>query len=84
MKGILHFRASLPSISRFGKKVTAKLDVDFPMLIAGHELVGKNRRAGPDAKMLRLMVLLLNQLQKPTEKRDRSIFPMHDTKVRHA
>ena len=47
----------------------------FPLLFAGHELVGKNHRALPDILILRLMILLLIQLQKPPLERDLAEFP---------
>jgi hypothetical protein len=60
---IPQFREGLP------RKFTAKIDILFPLLFAGHHLVGANHRAGPDIKMLRLMTLLLIQLQKPPAER---------------
>ncbi len=48
----------------------------FPLLFAGHELVGKNHRALPDILMHRLMILLLIQLQKPPLERDLAEFPI--------
>jgi hypothetical protein len=65
-----HFRAGLPRNPKTGKTFTAKLDVLFPILFAGHKLVGKSHRALPDTQMLRLLVLLLVQLQKPPQDRD--------------
>lgn len=57
------FRAGLPRSPKTGKPFTAKLDVLFPILFAGHKLIGKSQRALPDTQMLRLLVLLLVQLQ---------------------
>ena len=73
---IRHFQAGLPRNPKTGKTLTAKLDVLFPILFAGHKLVGKSHRALPDTEMLRLLVLLLVQLQKPPRDRDLRVFPL--------
>jgi hypothetical protein len=73
---IQHFRAGLPRSPKTAKNFTAKLDVLFPILFAGHKLVGKNHRALPDIQMLRLLILLLVQLQKPPKDRDLRGFPL--------
>lgn len=71
-----HFRLGLPKKDmKTGKAFPAKLDLLFPLLFAGHELVGKNHRALPDILMLRLMTLLLIQLHKPPLQRDLAEFP---------
>ena len=72
---IPHFRAGLPLNLKTKKCYTAKLDIIFPVLFAGNSLVGKNHQAVADAKMLRLMVLLLIQLQKRVPDTDLSDFP---------
>jgi hypothetical protein len=73
---INHFRPGLPGKDKkTGKAFTTKLDMLFPLLFAGHELVGKNHRALPDILILRLMILLLIQLQKPPLERDLAEFP---------
>lgn len=72
---IKHYRAGLPAKDRFGRPFSAKLDHLFPILFAEHELVGTNHNAMPDIQMLRLMVLLLIQLQKPPSGRDLTEFP---------
>jgi hypothetical protein len=72
---INNYRPGLPSRSKTGKIFTCKLDQLFPVLFAGHELVGMNHSAAPDIQMLRLMVLLLIQLQKPPSERDLDEFP---------
>ena len=73
---IPHFRAGLPLNPKTKKRYTAKLDIIFPVLFAGHSLVGKNYQALADAEMLRLMVLLFIQLQKRVPDRDLSDFPL--------
>jgi hypothetical protein len=73
---INHFRPGLPGKDKkTGKAFTTKLDMLFPLLFARHELVGKNHRALPDIMILRLMILLLIQLQKPPLERDLAEFP---------
>lgn len=73
---INNFRPGLPGKDvKTGKAFATKLDMLFPMLFAGHELVGKNDTALPDILMLRLMTLLLIQLQKPPLERDLAEFP---------
>lgn len=68
---------NLPRNIKTGKRQqSAALDVLFPVLFAGHKLVGENHRAMPDAQMLRLMALLLVQLRRSTQKRNLSIFPL--------
>ena len=82
---INNFRLSLPEKDmKTGKAFITKLDMLFPMLFAGHELVGKNHKALPDILMLRLMTLLLIQLQKPSLERDLAEFPTTQKFVRSA
>ena len=74
---IPQFRLGLPGRDRSGRLfVASKLEILFPMLFPGHHLVGKNHRAGADIEMLRLMSLLLVQLQNPPEKRELKEFPV--------
>ncbi|KAF4471029.1 zinc finger 76 (expressed in testis) [Fusarium albosuccineum] len=72
---IKHYRAGLPARDRFERPFSVKLDHLFPILFAEHQLVGTNHNAVPDIQMLRLMVLLLVQLQKPPSERDLTEFP---------
>ncbi|MCJ1250471.1 hypothetical protein MMC30_007699 [Trapelia coarctata] len=62
--------------SSMGKLFSTRLDVLFPILFAGHELVGRNHHALRDAQQLRLMALLLIELRKPHALRDLSQFPI--------
>lgn len=73
---ITHFRAGLPQKDKSGRLFTSKLDQLFPMLFPGHRLVGMNHSAAPDIEMLRLMVLLLVQLQNPLGRRELKEFPL--------
>jgi len=72
---IPQYRHHLPRSST-GKLFSARLDVLFPILFAGHELVGRNHHALQDAQQLRLMALLLIELQKRPALRDLSQFPI--------
>ncbi|KAJ3526570.1 hypothetical protein NM208_g11126 [Fusarium decemcellulare] len=72
---IKHYRAGLPARDKFDRPFSVKLDHLFPILFAEHQLVGTNHNAVPDIQMLRLMVLLLVQLQKPPSERDLTEFP---------
>lgn len=72
---ISHFRQGLPPKDRSGKMFTCRLDQLFPALFAGHELIGLSHNAAPDIQMLRLVVLLLIQLQRPLSKRNLDDFP---------
>jgi hypothetical protein len=72
---IPQYRQHLPRSST-GKFFSARLDVLFPILFAGHELVGRNHHALQDAQQLRLMALLLIELQKRPALRDLSQFPI--------
>ena len=73
---IMHFRAGLPQEDIPGRLFTSKLDQLFPLLFPGHHLVGMNHSAVPDIEMLRLMVLLLVQLQTPPGRRELKEFPL--------
>lgn len=73
---IQHFRGGLPRNPKAAKCFTAKLDVLFPILFAGHKLVGKNHRALHDIQMLRLLILVLVQLQKLPKDRDLGGLPL--------
>jgi len=68
---IPEYRKNLP------KKFTAKLEILFPLLFSGHDLVGKNHRALADALQLRLVVMLFEELCKPPNQRDLSL--LHKT-----
>jgi hypothetical protein len=72
---IPQYRHHLPRSST-GKLFSARLDVLFPILFAGHELVGRNHHALQDAQQLRLMALLLIELQKRSALRDLLQFPI--------
>lgn len=72
---IPQYRQHFPRSST-GKFFSARLDVLFPILFAGHELVGRNHHALQDAQQLRLMALLLIELQKRPALRDLSQFPI--------
>ena len=56
---VQQYRAGLPTDPITRKVFPAALDVLFPILFAGHSLVGSSHRALPDIFMLREMVLLL-------------------------
>lgn len=64
---IPQFRKNLPTIS--GKLVTTRLEVLFPHMFRGHELIGQNHQALADAQQLRLMVMQFEELCKPLEER---------------
>jgi hypothetical protein len=82
---INYFRPGLPGKDKkTGKAFTTKLDMIFPLLFADHELVGENHKALPDILILRLMLLLLIQLQKPPLERDLAEFPTTQEFVRSA
>jgi len=72
---INHFRKGLPPRDGQGRMFTCRLDQLFPVLFAGHDLISSNHNAAPDIKMLRLMVLLLIQLQRPLSRRELDDFP---------
>jgi hypothetical protein len=72
---IYYFWLILPRNPKTGRQVSYRLDVLFQILFAGHQLVSKSHRALPETQMLRLMVLLLVQLQKPPQDRDLRGFP---------
>jgi hypothetical protein len=61
------FRRNIP------KNCPAALEILFPCLFEGHELVGQNHRAFPDTLQLRLMVMLFAELCKPLNQRDLSL-----------
>lgn len=66
---IPHYQKNLP------KKFPTKLEVLFPLLFSGHDLVGQNHRALADASQLRLLVMLFEELCKPLNQRDLSMQP---------
>ncbi|KAK5995590.1 hypothetical protein PT974_04003 [Cladobotryum mycophilum] len=70
-----HFRQGLPPRDQTGRMFTCRLHQLFPVLFAGHKLIGLSHNAAPDVQMLRLMVLLLIQLQRPLLKRGLDDFP---------
>jgi hypothetical protein len=72
---IPQYRHHLPRSST-GKFFSARLDVLFPILFTGHDLVGRNHHALQDAQQLRLMVLLLIELQKQPALRYLLQFPI--------
>lgn len=67
---IKHYRAGLTPRDKTSRGFTSILDQLFALLFPGHQLVGMNHNAVPDIEMLRLMVLLLVQLQNPPAKRE--------------
>lgn len=69
-----HYTVGLPA-PRKGRSFSARLDQLLPLLFASHPLVGTNHNAEPDIAMLRLMVLLLIELQKSPRRRDLTGFP---------
>lgn len=52
-----------------------RLEIRFPMIFNGHELVGRNHRALVDSLQLRLMGKLFEELCKPASERDLSFLP---------
>jgi hypothetical protein len=60
------FRKNLPK-SDNGKNFPLSLEVIFPIMYKGHELVGRNHRAIVDALQLRLMVMAFEQNCKPPD-----------------
>jgi hypothetical protein len=70
------FRKHLPYNPKTGLQISRDLEFLFPVLFPGHELIGKNHRALPDAQMLRLLSLLLVQLSKLPEDRDLLHLPL--------
>jgi len=66
---IPEYRKNLP------KKFAAKLEILFPLLFSGHDLVRQNHRAFADALQLQLMVMLFEELCKPPNQRDLSLMP---------
>ena len=76
---IPEYRIGLP-VSPTGKKFPAGLEILFPLLFAGHVLVDKNHSPLPDSQQLRLMTLLLLELQKPQHLRQLSQFPSRTQK----
>ena len=73
---IKHYRAGLPPRDKSGRVFTSSLDQLFPLLFPEHQLVGMNHNAVPDIEILRLMVLLLVQLQNPPARRELKEFPI--------
>jgi hypothetical protein len=61
---IQYFQAGLPRNPKTGGTFTTTLDVISPILFISHKLVGKSHSVLLGARILRLLVRLLLQLQK--------------------